>query len=79
MHPIEWFAQISLFCISVVFVEVASLMIDSVALGVSDVSGFAIWSASAEVFDGMLLGYKPLDGVSVLRYTPNLPVEWGTW
>jgi hypothetical protein len=26
-----------------------------------------------------LLGYKSLDGVSILRYTPNLPFEWGTW
>lgn len=61
---------------SVVFVEVASVMIDSVALGLR---GFAILSAGAEVFDGLLLGYKSLDGVSILRYTPNLPFEWGTW
>jgi hypothetical protein len=50
-------------------------MIDSVALGLR---GFAILSAGAEVFDGLLLGYKSLDGVSILRYTPNLPFEWGT-
>ena len=59
---------------SVVFVEVAS--VDSVALGLR---GFAILSAGAEVFDGLLLGYKSLDGVSILRYTPNLSFEWGTW
>lgn len=46
---------------SVVFVEVASIMIDSVALGLR---GFAILSAGAEVFDGLLLGYKSLDGVA---------------
>ena len=50
-------------------------MINSAALGLC---GFAVLSVAAEVFDGMLLGYKSLDGVSILKHTPNLLFEWGT-